>query len=121
MDRKKKCTACNIKLDKNNYLKDRLVCKRCYNNIRRKDNKNTLFENQQPKTDIVNNNNNRSLIIGFPSCGKTYLMNHILHQKQKPFTIKKSPYEYLNIKAQTSDEIQPLRNYENSIVVFDDM
>ena len=49
-------------------------------------------------------------------------MNHILHQKQDSiFIIKKSLSQYLKIKAQTSDEIQPLNEYENSVVVFDDM
>ena len=49
-------------------------------------------------------------------------MNHILFQKQEPiFIITKSLNQYPNIKAQTSDEIKPLENYENSIVVFDDM
>ena len=43
-------------------------------------------------------------------------------QKQEPiFKIAKSLNQYLNIKAQTSDEIQPLQNYENSTVVFDDL
>ena len=68
------------------------------------------------------NNNNRTLIIGFSNCGKTYLMNHILFEKQEPlFIITKSLNQYPNIKAQTSDEIQPLNEYENSIVVVDDM
>ena len=49
-------------------------------------------------------------------------MNLILHQKQEPiFIITKSLNQYPNIKAQTSDEIQPLERYENSTVVFDDM
>ena len=49
-------------------------------------------------------------------------MNHILLQKQEPiFIITKSISQYPNINAQTSDEIQPLENYENSVVVFDDM
>ena len=68
------------------------------------------------------NNNNRTLIIGFSNCGKTYLMNHIPFQKQEPiFIITKSINQYPKIKAQTSDEIQPLNEYENSVVVFDDM
>ena len=72
--------------------------------------------------DSVKNNNNRTLIIGFSNCGKTYLMNHILFQKQEPiFIITKSFNRYPKIKAQTSDEIQPLDHYENSTVVFDDM
>ena len=48
-------------------------------------------------------------------------MNHFLHQKQEPvFIITISLYQYLNIKAQTSEEFQPLDNCENSFVVFDD-
>ena len=129
------CSACNIKIDTNNYKKDRTVCKICYNKNKRKNN-NTLTQNQQPKTENdnirkkikvvdsvkINNNNNRTLIIGFSNCGKTYLMNHILFQKQEPiFIITKSLNQYADIKAQTSDEIEPLENYENSTVVFDDM
>ena len=72
--------------------------------------------------DSVKNNNNRTLIIGLSNCGKTYLMNHILYQKQEPiFIITKSLNQYPKIKAQTSDEFQPLEHYENSTVVFDDM
>ena len=70
----------------------------------------------------VNINNNRTLIIGFSNCGKTYLMKNILLQKQEPiFIITKSLNQYPNIKAQTSDDIQPFENYEKSIVIFDDM
>ena len=75
------------------------------------------------KRKVVNSvNNNRTLIIGFSNCGKSYLLNHILLQKQEPiFIITKSLNQYPNIKAQTSDENQPLKQYENSTVVFDDM
>ena len=49
-------------------------------------------------------------------------MNCILLQKEKPsFINTKSLNHYPNIKAQTSDEIQPLKIYENITVVFDDM
>ena len=49
-------------------------------------------------------------------------MNHILPQKQEPvFLITKSLNQHPKIKAQTSDAIQPFENYDNSIVVFDDM
>ena len=49
-------------------------------------------------------------------------MNHNLHQKQEPsFKKTKSLKHDPIIKAQTSDEIQLIENYENSIVVFDDM
>ena len=84
---------------------------------------NTLIKKQQRKIDNDNNkNNNRALIIGLSNCGKTYLLMHNLHQKQEPiFIITKSLNQYPIIKAQTSDEIQPLENYENSTVAFDDM
>ena len=118
------CTACNIKLDSNKYLKGRTVRKSCCNTkIRRNDN-NTLVQNQQPKIDETNNkNNNRTLIYGFSFCGKFFLMNHVLHQKRDPFLIIiKSLSQYPNINAQTSDEIQHLEKSEkNSTIVFGDM
>ena len=41
-------------------------------------------------------------------------MDHILFQKQEPiFIITKSLNQYPKIKAQTSDEIQLLNEYEN--------
>ena len=90
---------------------------------RRKNNKNTVIKFQQPKKDnVINKINNRNLIIGFSNCGKTYLMVHIVLQNQEPlFMITKSLNQYINTKAQTSDENEPLENYENSIVVIDDM
>ena len=124
----KKCTVCNTKIDEDNYKKDRNICKSCYNINRKKYNKNNKEKiqvvNSVNKTKIVNDNNNknRTLIIGFSNCGKTYLTNHILFQKQEPiFIITKSLNQYPNIKAETSDEIEPLENYENSVVVFDDI
>ena len=111
---------------------------------KRKNNKNnTSTQNQQPKIEIdntkkkmkfvdsVNNKkrrklaesaNNRTLILGFSKCCKTYPLNHILVQKQEPiFIITKSLNQYPNIKAQISDEIEPLENFENSTFVFDDL
>ena len=147
------CGVCNIKIDKNNYSKNRTVSKSCYNKNRRKNNKkNTFFQKHQPKSDnsiddhkkkkkvvnsvnnknfnkketkvvdSVNNNKNKTLIIGLSTCGKTYVINNILLQKHQPiFIITKSLNQNPNIKAQTSDEFQPLESYENSTVVFDDM
>ena len=102
----KKCTFCNIGISKENYKKDRNICKHCYNNNRKKDKNNNNKEqiqvvNSVNSTNInkkkrqvvycVNNNNNRTLISGISNCGKTYLMNFILHQKQEPiFIITKS-------------------------------
>ena len=128
----KKCTVCNIKIDEDNYKKDRSICKNCYNNNRKKYNSNNKEKiqdvnsvnktnNNKKKRKLVENLNNRNLIIGFSNCGRIYLLNQILHQKQEPiFIITKSLNQYPKIKAQTSDKIQPLNEYENS-VVFDDM
>ena len=117
----KKCTVWNIKIDEGNYKKDRNLSRSCYNINRKKYNNNNKEKIQvvnsvkttninKKKTKVVDsvNDNNRTLIIGFSNCGKTYLMNHILHQKQEPiFIIAKSLNQYPNIKAQSSDEIQP--------------
>ena len=66
-----------MKLDENNYMKNSTVCKSFYNMKGRKNNKNTLIKNEQPKIDKVNND--RTLIIKFSNCVKIYLMNRILH------------------------------------------
>ena len=44
-----------------------------------------------------------------------------LQKQERISMITKSLNQYPNIKTQTSDEIQPWENYENSTVVFDDM
>ena len=126
------CSACSIKVDINSYKKDETVCRICYNKNKnkRKNKNNTSIQNktsasyQQPKTENgnINNNKNRTLVIRFSNCVQNYLLNHIVHQKEEPiFIITKSLYHHPNIEAQTSSEIQPLENYVNSIVVFDDM
>ena len=50
-------------------------------------------------------------------------MNYIHLQKQQDpiYIITKSSHQYPNNKAQTSDGTQPLENYENCHVVFDDL
>ena len=60
MDKNKICSACNLKLDINNYKKDRTVCKYCYNKKKRKNN-----VIQQPKVGN-DNNNDRTLLVGPP-------------------------------------------------------
>ena len=104
------CTACNKNKESNIYLKDRTVCKNYYKMKRRKNKNRTLIKNQQTKIDKVKNNkNSRTLIIAFSNSCKTFLMNHILHQNQKPFfKIAKALNQYPNVKAQTSDQIQGL-------------
>ena len=47
MDKNKNCSACNIKLDINNYKKHRTVCRDCYNKKKRKNN---VTNNQKLKT-----------------------------------------------------------------------
>ena len=67
-------------------------------------------------------NNNRTLIIEFSIVAKIYLMKQTLLQEQEPVSIiTKSLNQYPNIKAQTSDEVQLLSEYENSNIVFDNM
>ena len=128
-------SVCNIKVDTNNYKKVRTVCYNCYNKNKRKNKIGyTLSGNQQPEIDntihkkpitknmLENKTCHRQLVVGVSGCVKTYLMNHMLNQKQEPiFIITKSLNQYPNINARTSDENQPLENYENSTVVFDDM
>ena len=123
MDKNKNCSVCNIKLDINNYKKDRTVCKDCYNKKKRKNN---LI--QQPKIENGNDiNNNRTLLVGPSFSGKTYLMLKILSRisDRDIYIITKSPLEqYTNstIKIkEISDEIKPLNEYENGITVFDDI
>ena len=122
MDKNKNCSVCNIKLDINNYKKDRTVCKDCYNEKKRKNN---LI--QQPKIENGNDiNNNRTLLVGPSFSGKTYLMLKILSRipDREIYIITKSPPEqYTNSKIkikEISDEIKPLNEYKNGIIVFDD-
>ena len=123
MDKKKNFSVCNIKLDINNYKKDRTVCKDCYNKKKRKNN---LI--QQPKIENENDiNNNRTLLVGSSFAGKTYLMLKILSRlmDRDIYIINKSPPEqYTNSKIkikEITDEINPLNEYENGIIVFDDI
>ena len=72
MEKNKICFACNTKLDKGNYKKDRTVCKSCYN--KRKEN--TLIK-PEPKI-----NNTRPLEM------KGVL--HTVNQKSTTITIELS-------------------------------
>ena len=123
MDKNKNCFVCNIKLDITNYKKGGTVCKDCYNKKKRKHN---LI--QQPKIENGNDiNNNRTLIVGPSFSGKTYLMLKILSRMPDGdiyiFT-KSPPEQYTKSKIkikEISDEIKPLNEYENGIIVFDDI
>ena len=133
MNDNKFCTACKIKIDENNYKKDRTVCKSCYNKKKRKNEYNTLPTNkintshQQP--DFENGNkkvstyeNRANVIIGPRNVGKTFYMLKILERigEQRPIhIITRSPNQYPNYK--TSTDIKPINKYKGSVVIFDDM
>ena len=121
-------------IDGNNYLKHRTICKKCHNENRRKNNNNTITENeidttpQQPKIDKIINNtvskfeNRSNIVIGPRNVGKTYYMLKILEKiaNQRPIhIITRSPNQYPNYK--TSNEIKPINKYKGSVVIFDDM
>ena len=130
MDKNKNCSVCNIKLDINNYKKDETVCRDCYNKKKRK-NKITLSHHHHQQQPIIengnNNNNNRTLLVGPSFSGKTYLMLKILSRisdRDIYIITKSSPEQYTNSKIkikEISDEIKPLNEYENGIIVFDDI
>ena len=129
MDKNKNYSACNIKLDINNYKKDRTVCRDCYNKKKRKNNINTLPPNKintsyhQPKIE----NKNRPLLVGPSFSGKTYLMLKIpsrISDRDIYIITKSPPEQYTNSKIkikEISDQIKPLNEYENGIIVFDDV
>ena len=130
MDKNKNCCVCNIKLDINIFKKDRTVCRDCYNKKKRKNN---LVQNeitsshQQPIIENGNNNNNRTLLVGPSFSGKAYLMLKYFSRKidRDIYLITKSlPEQYTNSKIKINEigvEIKPLNEYENGIIVFDDI
>ena len=118
------CSACNINLDENNYLKYRTICKKCHNENRRKNNINTITKNeidttpQQPKINkAINNNvskleNRANVVIGPRNVGKTYYMLKVLEKRgnKRPIhKITRSPNQYPNYK--TSNEIKTINKY----------
>ena len=131
-DKNKNCSACNIKLDINNDKKGRTVCRDCYNKKKREINiytspPNKIIENVNTPQKSKFENNNRTLLVGPSFSGKTYLMLKILSRisDRDIYIITKSPPEqYTNSKIkikEISDEIKPLNEYENGIIVFDDI
>ena len=97
MNAKKICTVCKIKIDENNYKKDRTVCKGCYNKKKRKNDYNTSI--QETKIDNATNKiiipekqkhnknlnvltleNHRHVVVGPSNVGKTYHMLKILEK-----------------------------------------
>ena len=108
------CSSCNTKIDKNNYKKDKTVCKNCYNKNKRK-NKITVSY-QQSKIEN-GNNNNQTRLVGPSFSGKANLMLKILSRipNRDIYLITKSPPEHyskskIKIK-EISDEIKSLSEY----------
>ena len=92
MNDNKFCSACKIKIDENNYKKDRTVCKKCYNKKKRKNEYNTSIHetkitNVNNKKQKQDNNPNvstyekhRHVIIGPSNVGKTFYMLKVLEK-----------------------------------------
>ena len=126
------CNTCNIEIDENNCLKDRTVCKSCYNKNRRKNNNNIIIRNQQPSVENFENfdnnpsvlayENHRKVIIGPSNVGKTFYTLKILEKiaNKRPTHIRtRSAVQHLNYR--TSNEISQIDKYKGSVVIFDDM
>ena len=115
-------------IDENNYLKHRTICKKCYNENRRKNN-NTLPSNIENVNSNNNNDdivstyeNHRHVVIGPSNVGKTYYMLKVLEKignQRLIHIITRSPNQYPNYK--TSSEFKPINKYKGSVVIFDDM
>ena len=132
-------SVCKIKIDENNYKKDRTVCKSCYNKKKRKNqNKTSIHETKItnvnnkkniPKKQKLDNNpnvltleNHRHVVSGPSNVGKTYYMLNLLEKignKRPIHIIIRSPNQYPNYK--TTTEIKPINKYKGSVVIFDDM
>ena len=83
---------------------------------------------EKPKIDKVNNNNNNQTnLVSASFSGKTYLMLKIFSRITDChiYLITKSPPEYYsNSKIKIKEinlEIKPLNEYENGIIVFDNI
>ena len=81
------------------------------------------------KTDnVYTENSNRTLLGGCSFSGKTYLMLKILSRippERNIYLITRSPPEQCSTSKikikELSDEIKPLNEYENAVIVFDDV
>ena len=131
MDKNKNCSKCNIKLDKNKNKNDTTVCKDCCDEKKRKNiliqNENTTPHQQSKIENGNNNNNNQTLLVGPSFSGKSYLMlKHLLRTPDRDiYKMTKSPPEqYSNSRIrleEIGDEIKPVNEYKNGIIVFDDI
>ena len=118
MHENKNCSACNIKLNKAHYKEERTISKDCYNKWKKNKNNNTLIQNQQPKTENVNNNNNPTLLVGPSLSGKSYLLLKLLSRirDRDIYIITNSPHEqYSNSKIKIkkiAEGMKPLSEWK---------
>ena len=116
LNKKFKCESCEKSTKK--WLKT---------HIERENHQNETISNVIKPTIGNVDNNNRTLLVGPSFSGKTYLMIKILSRitDRDIYIITKSPPEQYNnseIKIkEISDEIKPLNEYANGIIVFDDV
>ena len=138
------CIECGKSLDENKfYRKVKNRCKDCLNKKIKCDLSEKPFTKKWLKTHIEREhhhhnesnsivlekpiiNNNRTLLVGPSFSGKTYLMLKILSRipcRDIYIITKLPPKQYANSKIKTKEignEIKPLNEYENGIIVFDD-
>ena len=97
----------------------------CFHKNRRKNNNNTLIQNQQPKIDNVNNKNtivstyenHANVVFGPRNFGKTYYILKVFEKignKRPIHIIIRSPNQYPNYK--TSNEIEPIKNTKDRLL-----
>ena len=113
--------TCNIEIDESNYLKDRSVCKSCYNKNRRKNHQPESGDKKKKKYDDSVNNiekpkignvniiinvpkyeNHRHVVIGRSNVGKNYYMLKILQKlgnKRPIHIITRSANQYPTYKT----------------------
>ena len=126
---KRKCIACNIKLDEDNYMKKNTVCKNFFKKKGRKIKtiRSIVFceTNYKPHRFDLHHQNNRTFIVRPSFSIKTHLImktpSRILDQSFYKNT--KSPPEQ-NSKTKIRKIVEkkiPINEYETAIVVVDDI
>ena len=106
-----------MKLDLNNYLKDRAVCKNC-SLKRKKNNNNTLIQNQQPKIDKISTKKiNGTFLVGTSFSGKTYFLLRILSglpDRDTYSTTKTTPEQYLTSQVKSKEIGEEVKHLNES-------
>ena len=116
---------CNINHDNNNYTNNEIINHN--ENYDKNNYTNNIFTND--KNDNIDNNCNRTLIVGPSFCGKTHLLLILIriYDKEKQIhIITRSPGQYTNteiedISVNEDLEDRTIPDFQNCCVVFDDM